>query len=51
MLAKEITEVKITTISKTKNVEEEIGTKEITWSSYKEHKGNALAPRAEEGRD
>ena len=21
------------------------------WSSYKEHKGNALAPRAEEGRD
>ena len=21
------------------------------WSSYKEHKGNALAPRADEGRD
>ena len=23
----------------------------ITWSSYKERKGNALAPGAEEGRD
>ena len=25
--------------------------KENTWSSYKEHKGNALASGAEEGRD
>ena len=24
---------------------------EEKWSSYKEHKGNALAPRADEGRD
>ena len=23
----------------------------LKWSSYKEHKGNALAPRADEGRD
>ena len=23
----------------------------LIWSSYKEHKGNALAPRADEGRD
>ena len=28
-----------------------IRTKEITWSSYKEHKGNALALGADEGRD
>ena len=26
-------------------------TQELKWSSYKEHKGNALAPRADEGRD
>ena len=26
-------------------------TKKITWSSYKERKGNALALRADEGRD
>ena len=37
--------VKITTI-----LEFNLKNQEITWSSYKERKGNALALRAEEGR-
>ena len=33
------------------NISNEIGTKCANRSSYKERKGNALASRAEEGRD
>ena len=41
------------TISKSKSLQEMSfeRTKKITWSSYKERKGNALALGAEEGRD